>query len=131
MSGLNKVEMSSLVSQAKEGDEAFVHGLRGQPSNRRLDEELHAKVLEVYRKEFADFGPTFASEKLATQDLKISAETLRQWLLTEGLWQRQRKRDVHRSRRPRRSCFGELIQMDTSVHNWLENHGEGMAFVSL
>jgi transposase-like protein len=116
---------------SKEGDEAFVHGLRGRPSNRRLAEELRAEVLEVYGKEFGDFGPTLASEKLAGQGLKVSTETLRQWLLQEGLWQRQRKRDVHRSRRPRRSCFGELIQMDTSVHDWLESRGEEMVLVAL
>jgi transposase-like protein len=115
---------------AKEGDGALVHGLRGQPSNRRLDEELRARVLETYRKDYADFGPTFASEKLAAQGMKVSAETLRQWLLAEGLWQRKRRRDVHRRRRPRRLCFGELIQMDTSVHDWLEGRGEEMVLVA-
>jgi hypothetical protein len=116
---------------ADEGDQAFVHGLRGRPSNRRLDEDHRAEILKTYRTCYPDFGPTLASEKLAAQGLRVSAETLRLWLLSEGLWQRQRRRDVHRSRRPRRRCFGELVQMDTSIHDWLEGRGEEMVLVSM
>jgi transposase-like protein len=115
----------------EEGDQALVHGLRGRPSNRRLDEDLRQEVVQAYRKSFADFGPTLASEKLAEQGLKVSAETLRHWLLAEGLWQRQRKRDIHRSRRPRRSCFGELVQMDASIHDWLEGRGEELVLLAM
>jgi len=88
------------------GDGVLVHGLRGKPSNHRLDATVRKRVLEVYRQRFADFGPTFACEKLAELELIVSPDTLRRWLLAEGLWQRQRRRDPHRSRRPRRSCFG-------------------------
>jgi hypothetical protein len=116
---------------AQDGDEALVHGLRGRPSNRRLDEERRAEILRAYRTCYADFGPTFASEKLAAQGLPVSAETLRQWLLREGLWQRQRRRDIHRSRRPRRRCFGELIQLDTLLHDLLERRGEEMVLVAM
>ncbi len=114
----------------EEGDEAVIHGLRGRPSNRRLDEDLRAEVVRIYRTCYADFGPTLASEKLAVQGLHVSAETLRYWLLAEGLWERKRRRDVHRSRRPRRRCFGELIQMDTSLHDWLEGRGESMVLIA-
>jgi len=114
-----------------EGDQAVVHGLRGKPSNHRLDPLLRRKVLAAYRRDYADFGPTFASEKLAEQGLAVSPETLRQWLLAEGLWQRQRRRDPHRQRRPRRSCFGELVQMDTSIHDWTEGRGEPMVLVNM
>jgi len=114
----------------EDGDEVVIHGLRSRPSNRRLDEELREEILSTYRTCYADFGPTFASEKLAIHGLQVSAETLRHWLLADGLWERQRRRDVHRSRRPRRRCFGELIQMDTSVHDWLEGRGEGMVLMA-
>jgi hypothetical protein len=64
---------------------------------------------------------------LAEQGLVVSHDTLRRWLLAAGLWQRQRKRDKHRQRRARRECFGELVQMDTSLHDWLEGRGnEGL-----
>src|SRR5271163_2658584 len=68
------------------GDAALVHGLRGKPSNRQLDAKLRRKVLTAYRQRFAGFGPTFASEKLAELGLIVSPDTLRRWLLDEGLW---------------------------------------------
>jgi transposase len=115
----------------KQGDAALVHGLRGKPSNRRLDPKAKHQILRAYRKDFADFGPTLASEKLAERGLAVSADTLRRWLLAEGLWQRRRRRDAHRSRRPRRSCFGELVQVDASVHDWLEGRGEELVLITM
>jgi DNA-binding CsgD family transcriptional regulator len=113
------------------GDTALVHGLRGRPSNHRFDVVFRAKVLRAYRRRYLDFGPTFACEKLAKENLIVSAETLRTWLLDEGLWQRQRRRDTHRQRRPRRACFGELVQMDTSLHEWVEGRGETMVLITM
>jgi hypothetical protein len=112
-------------------DAALVHGLRGRPSNRRLKTELRQQVLETYRQRFADFGPTFACEKLAELDLEVSPDTLRRWLIAEGLWQRRRQREPHRSRRPRRACFGELVQIDASIHDWLEGRGEEVVLVNM
>jgi hypothetical protein len=114
-----------------EGDQAVVHGLRGQPSNHRIDPAYRQKILRTYRRDYPDFGPTFASEKLAEQGLPVSPETLRLWLLAEGWWQTQRQRDPHRQRRPRRQCFGELVQMDTSIHDWTEGRGEPMVLVNM
>jgi len=113
------------------GDAALVHGLRGQPSNHRKDAKLRRRVLQVYRKDYHDFGPTFAAEKLGERGLEVSPDTLRRWLLVEGLWQPQRRRDQHRSRRPRRACFGELVQMDTSIHDWTEGRGEDMVLIHM
>jgi hypothetical protein len=113
------------------GDAALVHGLRGRPSNHRPDPAFQHAVLEAYRARYADFGPTFASEKLAQEGLHVGPQTLRRWLLAEGLWQRRRRRDPHRSRRPRRACFGELVQMDASEHNWLEGRGEEVVLISM
>jgi hypothetical protein len=114
-----------------EGDTALVHGLRGQSSNHQHDSALRTKVLSVYRKKYPDFGPTFACEKLAEEGLTVGVETLRRWLLAEGLWERRRKRDPHRSRRPRRDCFGELVQMDASIHDWLEGRGETIVLITM
>jgi hypothetical protein len=55
--------------------------------------------------------------------MKIDAETLRRWMLQEGLWSRRRKRKPYRQRRERRRHFGELVQMDGSFHDWLEGRG--------
>ena len=113
------------------GDAALVHGLRGQPSNHRKDAQLRRRVLRAYRKDYHDFGPTFAAEKLAERGLEVSPDTLRRWLLAEGLWQPQRRREQHRSRRPRRACLGELVQMDTSIHDWTEGRGEDMVLIHM
>jgi hypothetical protein len=109
-----------------EGDQAVVHRLRGRPSNRRTDPARRHKILQADRRDYAGLGPTFASEKLAGQGRAVSPETLRQGLLAEGLWQPRRQRDPHRQRRPRRECFGELVPMDTSIHDWTGGRGEPM-----
>lgn len=113
------------------GDAALVHGLRGKPSNHRHEAALLQKVLKTYRARYRDFGPTLASEKFAAEGLHVGVETLRRWLLAEGLWERRRHRDPHRSRRPRRSCFGELVQMDASIHDWLEGRGEEVVLITM
>lgn len=115
----------------REGDQALVHGLRGRPSNHRADPAHRRKVLQAYRQCYPDFGPTFACEKLAQEGLAVLPQTLRRWLIEEGLWQRRRRRDPHRSRRPRRDCFGELVQIDASIHDWLEGRGEQAVLVTL
>jgi transposase len=115
-----------------EGDQAVIHRSRGKPSNRRLAAAARKQVLELYRSRYADFGPTLASEKLAEEhDVKVAKETLRQLLLSEGLWQRKRDRDKHRSRRERRQCFGEMAQADASEHDWLEGRGPRMVLLGM
>jgi hypothetical protein len=113
------------------GDAAVVHGLQGKPSNRRLDPQLRERVLVAYQQDFADFGPTLAGEKLALRGLIVSPDTLRRWLLAAGLWHPRRQRDEHRSRRQRRACLGELVQIDTSIHDWLEGRGESMVLTAM
>jgi transposase len=107
------------------GDAGLVHRARGRPSNRRLPEGLRRRVMAQVARQYRDFGPTLAAEKLSERDgLGVSRETLRQWMVAEGLWKPRRPaREVHLWR-PRRSSFGELVQMDTSEHAWFEGRGE-------
>lgn len=115
-----------------EGDGAVVHGLRGRPSNRRIDPAAKQSALALYRAKYLGFGPTLAAEKLAEADrVKVKVRTLREWLLAEGLWTRQRRRDRHRSRRVRRACLGEMVQADASLHDWLEGRGPALALVGM
>ncbi len=114
------------------GDGAIVHGLRGKPSNRRFGEAVRKQALSLYRRKYLGFGPTLASEKLAEDDkVVVATRTLREWMLSEGLWQRQRRRDKHRQRRARRMCFGEMVQADASTHDWLEGRGPMLALVGM
>jgi len=110
-----------------EGDGGLVHRARGRPSNRRLAEVTRQRALSEVKRQYRDFGPTLAAEKLRERDgVRVSRETLRQWMMAEGLWQSRRPvRQVHLWRR-RRPSFGELVQMDTSEHAWLEGRGEAV-----
>jgi transposase len=103
----------------KEGDTGLIHRSRGKASPRAFSFEMKKTVLGLYEEKYWDFGPTLASEKLLEEDnLKLHAETLRIWLKAAGLWLPKRQRKAHRSRRTRRSRFGELLQLDGSIHAW-------------
>lgn len=105
----------------QEGDAGLIHGNQGKPSNRKSDDRIREQALAAYRERYADFGPTFAAEKLEeVEGIAISADTLRRWLIAAGLWTRKRRSNPYRSRRERRPCFGELIQFDGSHHDWFE-----------
>ena len=122
-----------LVRMAAEGDPGVIHRLRGQASNRRLPGSLRRRVLKLVKAKYSDFGPTLACEYLAKKEgVEVSKETLRQWMMTEGLRRGKRRQveEVHVWRR-RRSCRGELVQWDTSVHDWLEGRGPRLYLVAM
>lgn len=110
----------------KQGDAVVVHGLRGRSSNRKLSDQTQRQALAILKKpEWHDFGPTFAAEQLAKRhQIHVGKETLRRWMIDAGLWKSkvQTIEDVH-VWRPRRTGFGELVQWDTSDHDWLEGRG--------
>jgi transposase len=122
---LSERQVRRLVKSVREfGDGGVVHRGRGRPSNRSLPEQTKAEVLKVCREKYIDFGPTLASEKLLELDgMRVSRETLRQWLMSAGLWKKRRKHRGHRRWRTRKECFGEMVQMDGSHHAWLEERG--------
>src|SRR5215472_2962452 len=105
------------------------HRSAGRRSNRAYTEKLRRKALGLVREKYGGpvgerFGPTLAVEHLASEDgVKVDGETLRRWMLAEGLWSRERRRRRHRRRRQRKEHFGEMVQMDGSFHPWLEERG--------
>lgn len=102
-----------------EGDSGLIHKARSNHSNRSFSLEFKKTVLNLYKEKYNGFGATFAVEKLAEEDNCIlSNETLRQWLKSENLWTPRRKRKSYRQYRERRACFGELLQIDGSIHKW-------------
>lgn len=108
----------------EQGPAGLIHRNVGEPSHRRFDEAVRARVIEAYREQYSDFGPTLAAEKLHERDgLEVDHETLRRWLIAEGLWSARRRRRHFRSRRDRRRQFGELVQFDGSHHEWFEDRG--------
>lgn len=108
----------------REGDCGIIHRLRGKPSARRISEKMRERVIRLYQEHYGDFGPTLANEKLRQKHrISVGDETLRQWLLQKGLWQSRRRGRKHRQMRERKACFGEMLQMDGSHHDWLEGRG--------
>lgn len=105
-----------------QGPVVLAHAGRGRTSNSRLPEEIRLKCLNLVAEQFHGFGPTLAHEKLTTvHGFKISVETLRSWMIAANLWIPRSKR-LKRPYQPRynRDCYGELVQIDGSHHDWFE-----------
>ena len=146
---LKVVDAASLVGvsyrQAKrlwkryreEGAQGLKHRSAGRASARAKPARFRRRVMKLVREKYGEgegerFGPTLAAEHLASEDgMQIDAETLRRWMLEEGLWRRRRKRKPYRQRRERRRHFGELVQMDGSFHDWLEERGPGGCLMNM
>ena len=131
--GVSERHTRRLIKRVREeGDRGIIHRLRGKPGNRGIDDELRAKAIEFYNKRYWDFGPTLASEKLYELDkIKVNHDTLRCWLIDtdKDKWDWQRKARPHRQWRQRKDCFGEMVQVDGSHHDWLEGRGPWLIFM--
>ena len=116
------------------GDKSVVHGLRGRPSNRRIEEEVEWEAVKILATPiYEGFGPTLAAEYLGKKHgIEASKETVRQWMMRAKLWRgkKARVKDIH-AWRPRRSRCGELVQWDTSEHDWLEGRGEKLYLIAM
>jgi len=132
--GVSARWVRKLLRQLKrKGDRAVVHGLRNRRSNRKIGEAERQRAIELVRGEYSDFGPTLASEYLSENyGIEVSKETLRKWMIEAKLWRAKRAKitAVH-VWRPRRECFGELVQWDTSEHEWLEGRGPKLYLVAM
>jgi hypothetical protein len=122
--GLRRRQVFRLLRGLKQdGATSLLSRHRGKPSNHRLPAEVRSLALSLVRERYADFGPTLAAEKLAAQHgCTLSRETLRGWMIADGLWTDRRHRlpSPHQPRR-RRECLGELVQIDGSEHAWFED----------
>jgi len=110
----------------REGALGLVSKQRGQPSHHQLDGERVRQALDLLKGSYADFGPTLAHEKLVERHgVELSLGSVRKIMIAEGMWKpkKSRKGAVHRMRE-RRACFGELVQMDGSEHDWFEGRCE-------
>jgi len=123
--GISTRQVRRIAARLKaEGDSSIAHRLRGKKSNNATSESVRQKVVTLYKKNYWDFGPTLASEKLSQVDgIKVSKETLRSWLISEGLLTKRRKPRYHRKWRERKPHFGQMVQMDGSEHDWFEDRG--------
>jgi len=127
LTGLRRRQIFRLLRDLKQdGATSLLSKRRGKPSNHRLSAEVRTLALSIVRERYSDFGPTFAAEKLAERHgCSVSRETLRGWMIADGMWldRRHRLPAPHQPRR-RRECLGELVQIDGSEHAWFETRGE-------
>ena len=118
----------------RRGDKVVVHGLRGLPSNRKVSADIEQEAVAILsRPVYRGFGPTLASEYLAKKhEIEVSRETVRHWMIKAKLWRgrKQHVEEIHEWRE-RRSRFGELVQWDTSKHDWLEGRGEEILLINM
>lgn len=124
--GVSVRQVKRLLRRYREaGAAGLVSRHRGKRPNNAIAQATREAILARVRSHYADFGPTLASEKLLERDgYRVSAETLRQWMIAEQLWQPRKRRQARiHQRRPRRPCRGELVQIDGSPHDWFEGRG--------
>ncbi len=113
-----------LLAYRDGGGGAMIHRARGRTSNNQLTSGIREYVIELVRSRYADFGPSLAAEVLLAKDgVKVSRETLRKWMVEDGLWLSRKQRRSFHQPRPRRESYGELIQIDGSDHRWFEERG--------
>jgi transposase-like protein len=128
-------QVQRLLCELKQrGDKAVVHGLRGKPSNRRMEENTEKEAVKILSAPvYQGFGPTLAAEYLEKKHgIEVSKETVRGWMIRGKLWRAKKEKvqQVH-GWRPRRSRLGELVQWDTSTHDWLEGRGEKLYLIAM
>lgn len=124
MLGISTRQIKRLKKKVREeGHTAVIHHLKGKQSNNHIDPLVKEKALNVIQENYADFRPTFATEKLAEHHaIHINYGTTRLWMIEGKLWKsRKQKKPVYRTFRPRKDYFGELEQFDGCYHYWFEN----------
>ncbi len=131
--GLSVRQVKRLCRDYKrDGAQALVSKRRGQPSNRRIAPERKNAILALVQQHYPDFGPQLASEYLLSQHgQRISAETLRGWLIEAGWWKAKKRRAARQhSPRERRGRRGELVQIDGSHHDWFEGRADKCCLIA-
>lgn len=129
--GLSDRQLRRLIKRVRaEGDDGICHRSRGKASNHRIHPKIKAQALKHFKQEYADFNLTHATEKLSeVHGITISDETLRLWLAEAEISYKKRRAKKHRQRRERKACFGELVQIDGSHHDWFEGRGPLCVFM--
>ena len=130
--GVSVRQVKRLLARYRErGAGGLVSGHRGKASNNALGAGVGREAMELVRERYPDFGPTFACEKLVeVHGHRVSVETVRKWMVAEGVWRAKARRGVrvHQSR-ARRECEGDLVQIDGSPHDWFEGRGPACTLI--
>ena len=114
-----------LARYREHGGSSVIHGARGRGSNRQMNPGVREYAVELVRMRYSDLGPTLATEVLFEKhSIKVGRETLRRWMVADGLWLSRKQRRTFHQPRLRRESYGELVQIDGSEHRWFEQRSE-------
>ena len=114
-----------LAEYRKEGAAALAHGNRGRRANNAIPEETRTQVVALVRTRYSGVNHTHLAELLAEREgIVLGRSTVRRILVGAGMASPRRRRPPrHRVRRQRMSQEGMLVQVDGSIHAWLEERG--------
>ena len=117
----------------KNGMLGLIHGNRGRSSNKKISSSTRARILELIRNDYPDFGPQLIMEQLEERhQIKVSNEWIRILMIQEGIWQvKKRKNKRYYQRRSRRPREGELLQIDGSPEYWFEDRREKCSLINM
>ena len=107
----------------REGAAGFAHKSRGKEALNKTDGALLAQVVWLYETRYIGYNFTHFHQKLAEKEhINISYPVLYHALSEVGYispraHRKNQGENAHPDRK-RRTCFGELVQMDASVHKW-------------
>ncbi len=124
--GISERQAYRLLARYQEtGGFGLVHKARGRTSNRSHNPGIRKYAVELVKTHYADFGPTLATEALEERHgIRVGRETLRRWMMADGVWLSRKQRKTFHQPRLRRESYGELVQIDGSEHRWFEDRFE-------
>jgi transposase len=115
---------TKLKRYIQEGLDGLIHKNRGKESKKKWKASERQLTIDLLKSTWQGFGPTFTADKLKQlYSIKVDKETVRQMMIKENLWVAGQQKSKHRKRRERKECFGMLIQVDGSPHDWFEGRG--------
>jgi hypothetical protein len=112
------------------------HGFQGllrprhSPKNKISDSKTIV-ITDLYKEQYWDFNIMHFKDKLSeVHKINLSYESIRKILIAQGIHIAKKKKIVHRRRR-RMPKAGMLVQMDSSIHQWLMAVKEDWALVAM
>lgn len=130
--GVTVRQVNRLIEKLRvSGIAGMIHGNRGCVSSRQTPKKIRDKILDLVRDRYADINDTHLMEILMREEkIKIGRETLRVLLREHSIGPKRKRRGrKFRSRRERKESFGAMIQIDASIHDWLEGRGPMLTLV--
>ena len=130
--GLSERQCYRVKARVKKvGAQGVVHGNRGRASQRKVKEKTVKRIIDLAQGKYQDFNDHHLTEKLGSEEkIELSREKVRRILRAHGILSPNKRRGIkHRSRRERRAAEGMMLQVDGSVHDWLEGRGPRLCLV--